>query len=134
MDTKATRVILNKVLRLLWPFNENWNAHYSLHAHSMATNTYMSQRQFMRGLGTSVFLANVVSAPHGFKCLRVCTYCMIHARVYKPTLQPVASSRCCWNNTPCLDVQISTTHYQATLIFFNIICSTLMWVYKYDGM
>ena len=35
----------------------------------MATNASMSQGKFTRGLGSYVLLANVVSAPHDFKCL-----------------------------------------------------------------
>ena len=73
-------------------------------------------------------------------------YRMIHSRVYKPTVWPVASC------SLFLGVQEVTLllgeyslfahakfllpHYKATLIFFNntSICSILMCVYTYDGM
>ena len=52
------------MLRLLRLHNENWHAHYSLGAYSMATNEYVSQGEFTRGLDTCVLLASVASAPH----------------------------------------------------------------------
>ena len=57
----------NRISRSERPRSENWHAHSFLCTHSMATNIFISQGKFMRGLGTCVFFASVVSARHDFK-------------------------------------------------------------------
>ena len=56
----------NRISKSQRPRNEYWYTHYSLHAHSVATNTSMSQGQCTRGLGTCILLASVVAFPHLF--------------------------------------------------------------------
>ena len=53
----------NRISMSQRPHNENWNAHYSLCAHSMATNASMSQRKYTRALCMCIFFASVASAP-----------------------------------------------------------------------
>ena len=88
----------SRISRLQERHNENWHAHYSLHAHSMITNTSMSQRNFTRGLGRFIFLASVSGAScvlTGFACALMYTLL-----AYKPTAWPVAS------HSLYLDIQI----------------------------
>ena len=54
----------NRISRLQSPHNENWNAHYSLHACSMSTNASMPQGELKRDLGTCILLTSVVGSPH----------------------------------------------------------------------
>ena len=60
---------------------------HSLHGHSMATNTSMSQGKLRRDLGMCILLASVVGSPHLLP-LFVCAARYIHVHVYKPTLRP----------------------------------------------
>ena len=53
----------NRISRSQRACNENWHAHYFLRAHSMATNVFLSQGKFTRGLGMCILLASVASAP-----------------------------------------------------------------------
>ena len=73
-----------RISRLQRPRNENWDAHYSLRARSMATNASISQEEFTRHLGTCVFLACVVCPPKlikGFACAVRYTH-MYHACIF----------------------------------------------------
>ena len=61
----------NRISRSQRPHSENWHAHYSLRARSMATNASMSSMKIYERLGTCVHLASGSSAPHshaGFAC------------------------------------------------------------------
>ena len=54
----------NRISRLQRPRNENWYAHYSLHARSMSTNASMPRGLLTRDLHTCILLASVVGSPH----------------------------------------------------------------------
>ena len=67
--------------------------------------------------------------------LYVTLMCTLH--VYKPTVQPVSCSLFLEIEELTLLTLLLFAHanfyYQATLIFFNNVCSTLTNVYTYDG-